>query len=54
MTCPAPSLREFLARHLEAALIEIDRGDAPARLGETEGRGAADPAAATRHHADAA
>jgi len=45
---------EFRARHLEAALIEIDRGDAPARLGETEGRGAADPAAATRHHADAA
>ena len=47
-------LGEFLARHLEAALIEIDRGDAGAGLGETEGRGAADAAAATRHHADAA
>ena len=47
-------LAEFLARHLEAALIEIDRGDAGAGLGETDGDGAADPAAATRHHANAA
>ena len=47
-------LAELGARHLEPAFIEIDRGDAGAGLGETDGHGAADAAAATRHHTNAA
>ncbi len=45
---------ELSARHLEAALIEIDGGDAGAGFGETEGRGAADAAASACYHANAA
>ena len=45
---------QLRVRHLKAAFVEIDRGDAGAGLGETDGRGAADAAASARHHANAA
>ena len=45
---------QFRARHLKPAFVEIDRRDAGARLGETDGRGAADAAAPARHHTNAA
>ena len=45
---------QLRARHFKPAFVEIDRRDAGARLGKTEGRGAADAAAPTRHHANAA
>ena len=42
------------ARRLEAALIEIDGRDVGAGPRETDRDGAADAAAAARHHANAA
>ena len=47
-------LAELGARYFKTALIEIDRGDAGADFGETEGRGAADAAASARHNANPA
>jgi hypothetical protein len=47
-------LAEFGARYFKTALIKIDRGNAGADFGETEGRGAADAAASACHHANAA
>jgi hypothetical protein len=41
-------------RQLQAAFIEIDRGDMRANPGEINRRGAADTATATRHHTHAA
>jgi hypothetical protein len=41
-------------RIFEPAFVTIDRRHAGARAGETDGRGAADAAAPTRHHTNAA
>jgi hypothetical protein len=45
---------ELGARYFKTTLIEIDRSNAGADFGETEGRGAADAAASACHHANAA
>ena len=45
---------QFGLRRFEPAFVAIDRGDAGTGAGETDGRGAADAAAPTRHHTDAA
>ena len=51
---PSPSFAQFRLRRFKPAFVEIDRRDAGARAGKTDGRGAADAAAAARHHANAA
>jgi hypothetical protein len=47
-------LAELSARYFKTALIEIDSSNAGADFGETEGGSAADAAAPTRHHTNAA
>ena len=51
---PSPSLRSSACVAFEPAFVTIDRRDAGAGAGETDGRGAADAAAPARHHTDAA
>ena len=50
----AADLEQFLARALQAAFVEIDRGHARAGLRKIDRDGAADAAAPAGHHADAA
>ncbi len=50
----AAQFAQLSARRLEAAFVAIDGGDPGAGPGEIDGDGAADAAAAARHHANAA
>ena len=47
-------LAQLRLRRFKPAFVAIDRRDAGAGAGKTDGRGAADAAAPARHHADAA